>query len=37
MFLKSYFKKAPLPIAYPNYYMVVLGAVCWIVSYSRIC
>jgi len=28
MFLKSYFKKAPLPVAYPNYYMVVMGAVC---------
>jgi len=28
MFLKSYFKKAPLLVAYRNYYMVVLGAVC---------
>jgi len=28
MFLKSYFKKAPLPVAHPNYHMVVLGAVC---------
>jgi len=27
MFLKSYFKKAPLPVAYPNYYVVVLSAV----------
>jgi len=25
MFLKSCFKKAPLPVGYPNYYMVVLG------------
>jgi len=28
MFLKSYFKKAPLPVGYRNYYMVVLGGVC---------
>jgi len=28
MFLKSYVKKAPLPVAYRNYYMVILGAVC---------
>jgi len=28
MFLKSNFKKAPLPVAHRNYYMVVLDAVC---------
>jgi len=28
MFLKSYFKKASLPVAYRNYSMFVLGAVC---------
>jgi len=27
LFLEIYFKKAPLPVAYPNYHMVVLGAV----------